>query len=186
MLSDRMQTRESIAAVAIAVCASGQPRLLVILVAVPRLSCRYACLSARAICSSENRFRFTASCLPQVQNARKIAFNMDRFVGSGSPREQRSLYLAGPKYPPGHIDGTPRRSQSDFAGAVRGAGGTMIALNAVTSDHCLWMETLIPLRSKSSWSPSCLPSSVRITPLALRIWRARTPAPTATPAPSAV
>jgi hypothetical protein len=38
----------------------------------------------KAICSSENRFRFMAFVLHEVQNARKIAFSVDQFAASGS------------------------------------------------------------------------------------------------------
>ena len=40
--------------------------------------------NAKAISASENRFRFTASSLLGVQNARKIALNMDESAASGS------------------------------------------------------------------------------------------------------
>src|SRR5215204_5387608 len=50
-----------------------------------------ACRSAKAICSSVNRFLFMAPTLLRVQMPEKVVLEMDQFTGSGPRKEVESV-----------------------------------------------------------------------------------------------
>jgi hypothetical protein len=84
----------------------------------PQSSCRFQPVKTKAICSSENRFRFTAPFRVRFRMPEKIALSMDRFAGPRSSR-MRSIARRG-------MRGGDRCEAEQFADGAGSAGSVSL------------------------------------------------------------